>query len=71
MPNNGQRSKILFFTKEVDFDIAGPNNENEDNPKNKGKFFKIFFNIPDMSYYIKDLESGYGTFMRINKKYVI
>ena len=35
--------------------------------KNEGKFFKIFFDKKSEKYFIKDLGSGFGTFIRLMK----
>lgn len=58
----------------VDFEIKLNQDKEKDftsgdNYNNKGKFFKIYFSLIDLNYYIKDLESGNGTFMKIQSKY--
>jgi len=57
---------------EVDFVIQKNYQDQDlDYNKNKGKFFTIFFDVKDSRYYIKDLRSGFGTFMKISENFVL
>jgi len=57
---------------EVDFVIQKNYQDQDlDYNKDRGKFFKIYFNVKDSKYYIKDLGSGFGTFLKISNDFVL
>lgn len=46
-------------------------NLSECNNKTNGVFFKIFFNQNTKKYYLQDMGAGYGTFIKIQKSFLV
>ena len=65
------KKNLLMSIESKKYKSENNNNNNilfeEIENKNEGKFFKIFFDKNTEKYFIKDLGSGFGTFIRLMK----
>lgn len=65
----GSINKELILNELNDFLIPIPDSENDE--RNYGRHFQIYFSLAASKYYIRDLGRGFGAFMKIETSYVL